>query len=460
MRKLWGGRFDAGDMDRKVLDFSTSLNVDKVLVKYDCIATKAHVETLARAGHLSSGEKKELLKALSSLLVMVEKGKWEASGFEDVHSAVQSYVESRAPRAAKKMHTGRSRNEQVVNDVRLYSREALSKIDGLIGSLQSALVDLAEKERDAIIPGYTHLNRAQPVLFAHLIMSYVEMLSRDRERFREAFKRNDVCVMGSGALAGSALELDRVFTSEKLGFSDISSNSMDSVSDRDIMAEIVSAAAIASVHLSRMSEDLILYGIPEFGFIEIGSAYCTGSSLMPQKKNPDMLELIRGRSAGVISALNSLLILLKGLPHTYNRDLQEDKKPFFEALFSVSECLQMMAGIVPTIKVRRKRAQEVMADEFIYATDIAEYLVRKGVSFREAHDAVGGIVKYCCEKGINISDLSIKELKGFNRSLSGDVYGLLNPASSVKGKRTQGSTNPKMVGREIAKWKKKLAKKG
>ncbi len=458
MAKLWGGRFDKKEMDKKVLKFTSSLDVDKVLAKYDCIATAAHVEMLAKCGYLSAGEKRDLLKAVSGLLSWIEDGTWNAGAHEDVHSAVQDFVASRAPKAAKKMHTGRSRNEQVVNDVRLYTRDAIGRVTALAEKLQAELVKLADRNREAIIPGYTHINRAQPVLFAHLMLSYVEMLERDKARFADAFKRSDVCVMGSGALAGSALELDRKFTAKKLGFGGISANSLDSVSDRDFMAEFVSALAITAVHLSRMSEDFILYSIPEFGYIDMGMDYCTGSSLMPQKKNPDVLELIRGRAAGVIASLNSLLVLLKGLPHSYNRDLQEDKKPFFEAFETVVASLEMMAGLVSTVEVKADNALKALEDEFIYATDIAEYLVRRGVAFKDAHDIVGSMVKHCADNGMNISDLSISELKSFSDKLGDEVYGLLNPEMSVKGKKTEGSTNPAFVAKEIAAWKRRLGK--
>ncbi len=456
MGKLWGGRFSGKEMHPDVLGFTSSLDIDKILAKYDCLSSRVHVEVLAKSGYISPEEKKKLLKALDELSIGIDNGTWSPSGHEDIHSAVQDYVEGKVPEAAKKMHTGRSRNEQVVNDVRLYCKDSIIRIKGLIFDLQCELVDLADRRADVIIPGYTHLNRAQPVLFAHLLLAYVEMLERDIGRLNGALKRCDVSVMGSGAIAGSALELDRKLVSEKLGFSIVSTNSMDAVSDRDFMTEVVAALCFIAVHLSRMSEDLILYSTSEFGFLEVGMEYCTGSSLMPQKKNPDVLELIRGRTAGVISALNSLFVLQKGLPHAYNRDLQEDKKPLFECVETVAGELAMMGALVKTIKLKEEAAGKAVEDEFLYATDLAEYLVRKGVAFRDAHDAVGKIVKYCVDKKINISDLSISELKDFSDELEEDVYGLLNPETSVNNKRTVGSTKPDMVKKEIAGWKKKL----
>ncbi|MFQ5952049.1 MAG: argininosuccinate lyase [Candidatus Omnitrophota bacterium] len=456
MSKLWGGRFSKGKMDPRVMEFTSSLDVDRILAKYDCLSSIVHVEMLSKCGFLSKEEKKALLEALDELSKQIEKGVWTGGAYEDVHSAIQAYVEKKAPEAAKKLHTGRSRNEQVVNDVRLYCKDSIQHITDLITDLQKELVDLAERTQDIIVPGYTHLKRAQPILFAHLVMAYIEMLQRDKERFDDAGRRCDVSVMGSGALAGSALELDRKFTAEKLKFKNVSSNSIDAVSDRDFIVEIVAALSFVAVHLSRISEDFIIYSTSEFGFLEIGEDYCTGSSLMPQKKNPDVLELFRGKASGVISALNSLLVLLKGLPQTYNRDLQEDKKPLFESVELVSDELEIMAGLVKTIKLEKERAKEALEDEFIYATDLAEYLVRKGVAFKDAHDIVGSIVKHCADKGVNISDLSISELKKFSEKLEEDICDYLNPETSVKMKKTSGGTNPEFVRKEIASWKKKL----
>ncbi|MGB2651263.1 MAG: argininosuccinate lyase [Candidatus Omnitrophota bacterium] len=456
MGKLWGGRFENKDIDERVLAFTSSLDVDNVLAKYDCLSTKVHVEMLSKKGYISADEKNELVGVLDELSGKIEDGNWNCSGHEDIHSAIQDYVEKKAPEAAKKMHTGRSRNEQVVNDVRLYCKDKVSCICGLIMDLQEEITNLAEKTVDVIVPGYTHLNRAQPVLFAHLLMAYVEMLQRDIERLENASERCDVSVMGSGAIAGSALELDRKYVSEKLGFSGISANSIDSVSDRDFIAEVISGLCFVAVHLSRMSEDLILYSTPEFGFLEIGADYCTGSSLMPQKKNPDVLELIRGRASSVISALNSIFVLLKGLPHSYNRDLQEDKRPLFESIELVTSELEIMADLVGTIDLNKDVAMKALESEFIYATDLAEYLVRKGIAFKDAHEVIGSIVKHCNDKDINISDLSISELKGFSEKLEEDLYSLMNPETSISNKKTPGSTNPDFVKKEIAKWKKRL----
>ena len=457
MAKLWGGRFSKKGMDPRVMKFTSSLDIDRVLAKYDCLSSKIHVEMLSRCGVVSDAEKKELLKALDELSSKIEEGSFQQlEEYEDIHSAIQGYVEDKAPEAAKKMHTGRSRNEQVVNDVRLYCMDSVKRVKGLLADLQGELVSLAERTQDVMMPGYTHLNRAQPILFAHLMLAYAETLERDHGRLEDTGRRLNVSVMGSGAIAGSSLELDRKFVAEKLGFKNISANSIDAVSDRDFIAELIAALCFIAVHLSRMCEDLILYSTPEFGFLEIGQDYCTGSSLMPQKKNPDVLELVRGKSSHIISALNSLFVLLKGLPHSYNRDLQEDKKPLFESVELVSEELAIMAEVIGSISLKKEVASEALEDEFIYATDLAEYLVRKGVAFADAHEVIGEIVKHCTEKGINISDLSISELKNFSEQLGEDIYGLLNPKTSIANKRTAGSTNPEFVKKEISKWKKKL----
>lgn len=456
MAKLWGGRFSKKGMDSSVMKFTSSLEIDKTLAEYDCLSSKVHVEMLAKCGYISLQEKKQLLSALDEFSEKIEEKKFSFKKYEDIHSAVQYFVEKKFPQAAKKMHTARSRNEQVVNDTRLYCKHNIKCVKKLVKAFQKSLVTLAERSIDVILPGYTHLNHAQPVLFSHLVMAYIEMLSRDTERLEDAMARCDVSVMGSGAISGSALKIDRKFSAQKLRFKKISANSIDAVSDRDFIAEFIAALCFIAVHLSRICEDFILYSIPEFGFMDIGEEYCTGSSLMPQKKNPDVLELVRGKTGQVISALNALFILLKAQPHSYNRDLQEDKKPLFESVETVSEELAILTNLVSTITVKKDAALKALEDEFIYATDLAEYLVQKQVAFKDAHDIVGNIVKECLSKGRKISSLSITELKKFSEKIDEDIYGLLNPEVSVKNKKTIGSTNPDMVKKEIARWKRKL----
>ena len=457
-KKLWGGRFDKEHMDSQLLDFTSSLSVDKILAEYDCKSSIVQVKMLEKAGYLSKKEKSELIKTLTVLKEKILNNNFSTKGHEDIHSAVQAYVEKECPNSGKKLHTARSRNEQVVNDMRLYCKDKICLMKQGIKSLQKSLVSLGEKNLEVILPGYTHLNRAQPVLFAHLMLSYVEALERDHQRLEDAYKRVDVSVMGSGAIAGSALNIDRDFVCKELGFAKISENSIDSVSDRDFLVEFVFDLSMIAVHLSRMAEDFILYSIPEFGFIEIGANFCTGSSLMPQKKNPDVLELIRGRSAKVISSLNSLLILLKALPHSYNRDLQEDKEALFSATDTVYKSLSILANLIKSIKVDKICCGKALNDEFIYATDLAEYLVKSGVAFKEAHDKVGAIVKHCLGNKKKISDLSVSELKGFSPKFEKDVYSLLNAKKSIENKQTKGSTNPKLVENELSKWKKKVSK--
>ncbi|MFH1836963.1 MAG: argininosuccinate lyase [Candidatus Omnitrophota bacterium] len=454
--KLWGGRFSGEDMDPEVMKFTSSLDVDKTLAKYDCLSTKVHVEMLAKCGYISDSEKKDLLSVLDELADKIEKGAVSFEGYEDIHSLVQDYVAKKYAGAAKKMHTGRSRNEQVVNDVRLYVKDSIERIKKCITRLQKEMVGVSFRNKDVIIPGYTHLNRAQPILFAHLLLGYVEMLERDITRLEDAEKRTDILVMGSGAIAGSALKLDRKFVADKLGFKNISANSIDAVSDRDFIIEFLSALSIVAVHLSRICEDLILYGTPEFGFLQIGDKYCTGSSLMPQKKNPDVLELVRGKSAHVAGALSSVIVLMKGLPHAYNRDMQEDKKPLFESADNIYQSLSIMSALVGTITLNKENAVKALEDEFIYATDLAEYLIKKDMSFSDAHKVIGNIVKHCSENGKNISDLSLAELKNYSDLLEEDIYGLLNPTTSVMNKTTAGSTNPELVAKEIERWTRKL----
>jgi len=454
--KLWGGRFEKNEMDPLVMKFTTSIGIDRVLAEYDCTSTKAYADMLEKAGYMSASETKAVHSSIDEFISGLDNGKINLDGYEDVHSAVQDYVGKKSPDAAKKMHAGRSRNEQVVNDARMYCKDRISAVIAKIKALQKEFVILADMTRDAYIPGYTHLNHAQPVLFPHLVLAYIEMLERDRGRLVDALKRCDVSVMGSGAIAGSSLSIDRRYLADKLGFKTVSSNSIDAVSDRDFIVEFVSALSMMGVHLSRISEDLILYSISEFGFLKMGEEYCTGSSLMPQKKNADVLELIRGRTACSIGALNTLLVMLKGLPHSYNRDLQEDKKPLFESVETAIAALEILAALVGTVDIDRDKACRHLDDEFIYATDLAEYLVKKGVPFKEAHGIIGGIVKHCIDKDINISDLSISELKEFSGKLEEDIYGYLNPEVSVKNKKTGGSTNPDLVCGEISSWKKRL----
>lgn len=458
MSRLWGGRFDKKDMDEKVMGFTSSLGIDTVLAKYDCLASSVHVEALYKAGVLSGEERKDLLNVLEKLSERIEEKKFSPGTHEDIHSAIHAFVIEKLPDAGRKLHTARSRNEQIVNDVRLYVKDLIKELKRGISSVQKALIKSAERSYASPLPGYTHMNRAQPVVWGHLLLSYTEMLQRDKSRLDGALERADVSVMGSGALAGSSLPLNRDFIAKKLGFSKISQNSMDAVSDRDFMCELIFAAAMTGIHLSRMSEDLILYSSSEYKFVDIDSSYCTGSSLMPQKKNADVLELIRGRSAVLIGALNGILVLLKGLPHCYNRDLQDDKRFLHDAADLLMDMLEMMAMVTGSMSIRKNKARQALENEFIYATDIAEYLVRQGVPFEKAHHLVGKMVKHCTAKKKNISDLSLKELKAFDPKLEDDIFTLLNPESSVGGKKTVGSSNPDMVKARLDIWKKKLGR--
>lgn len=455
MSKLWGGRFSEDAMDERVLAFTSSVDIDGILAKYDCLASKVHVETLYRAKILSSEERQDLLNVLDKLLEKIANDSFSSEGYEDIHSAVHGFVKEKLPETGGKLHTGRSRNEQIVNDVRLYIKDVVRALEKSIKKVQSALVRSAGKDPGSVLPGYTHLNRAQPVVWGHLLLSYVEMLERDISRLAGVFDRTDMSVMGSGALAGNGLGFDRDFTAKKLGFSKISQNSMDAVSDRDFICELLFAIAMTGVHLSRISEDMILYSSSEFGFVEMDGRYCTGSSLMPQKKNADVLELIRGRSSVLISSLNGVMILLKGLPHCYNRDLQDDKRFLSDSVKLITDMLDMLAMVSSSLKINKENALKALENEFIYATDIAEYLVKKGVAFEKAHHSVGQMVKYCSSENIKITDLSPARLKSFNEEFEEDVLDLLDPQVSVKSKNTEGSSNPRKVKERLSFWKKK-----
>ncbi len=455
-KKLWGGRFSK-KIGKEVLSFTSSIEVDKELAIYDCLGSIAHAKMLGKTKIIKPEEAKSIVKGLNSILKSLKKGTFRIDrDFEDIHSNIQFALEKKVGRVANKLHAARSRNDQVVNDTRMYCKD---KIDTLIKSatfLQCSILGAAKRYSGFIIPGYTHLEHAQPILFSHILLAYIEMLERDKARLCDTKKRTDLLVLGSGALSGTTLPIDRIYLKKLLGFKAISKNSIDAVSDRDFIVEFLSVLSIMSMHLSRISEDLILYGTKEFGFVEIDERYCTGSSLMPQKKNPDVLELIRGRASQIYSNLVSVAGMLKGLPLSYNRDMQLDKEPLFNSVKIVDEELKLLAGIFKSVKISRNKVASVFKDESIFATDIAEYLVKKGISFRKAHDITGRLIKHCEKNRKNISQLSLKELKKFSKSFEKNIFAILNPTSSVKFKKSIGSTNPLFVKKEIKKWNKIL----
>ncbi len=459
MKALWGGRFKKG-MHPLLKCFSYSLATDFELLDAEIEVNEAWVKTLRKGGLLSGAEASKLLAALKSTardLEIKDPHGRVAEGFlakyEDVHTLIQDTLEKKAGAVAKKIHTGRSRNDLVVTSTRLYLKGRNLESQSHIRKLQKALIAAAEKAGDAIIPGMTHLKKAQPVLAAHHLLAYVEMLEEDRERLVDFEKRIDVLALGSGAVAGSGLNIDRKFLARELGFSKLSPNSMAAVSDRAFLAEFVSHLAILWMHLSRLSEDFILWNSEPFHYIDLDDSFATGSSLMPHKKNPDVFELVRGRSAVVFGHLQSLLVLQKGLPLAYNRDLQEDKPALFDALRKTGIALELLALTVESVSFQKKEMAEAAEDDALFATDILEYLVKKGMPFSEAHETVGKMVRQSAEWSKPIRHFSMKEFKSFAKELGADIYDLFHPAQSVRSKRTPGSTNPALVKKEIRRWK-------
>ena len=438
--KVWGGRFKEG-MDEVLERFNASLPFDKRLYAQDIEGSKAHCRMLAKQGIITEDEASRMTEALSEIRREIERGDVSFhQAYEDIHTLVEKRLVEKVGPLGEKLHTGRSRNDQVALDARLYVRDAAERVISLIGEMQGALVGLADENADVIVPGYTHLQRAQPVLLAHHLLAYYEMFSRDKARLRDGLKRINILPLGSGALAGTSLPIDRDFVARELGFAAVSANSMDAVSDRDFMVEFLAACGLIQIHLSRFSEELILWASQEFRFIEIADRFCTGSSIMPQKKNPDIPELVRGKSGRVVGNLMALLTVLKGLPMTYNRDLQEDKEPVFDTVDTVSRSLAVMAQLLSGLTFNRDILEQATVKGFMTATDLAEYLVRKNIPFRQAHAIVGGAVAYCLENGKDLTDLTLQELQRFNSDITEDVFAVLGVEGSVNSRRTAGGT--------------------
>ena len=452
---LWGSRF-RDKLSELAFRFSSSLDVDKRFYKEDIDGSKAHVEMLAAQGILSRDEAGTIISALDAIRMEIENGTLLVRDAEDIHTFIEEELQNRIGEVAGKLHSGRSRNDQIALDERLYLRSAIDSICSAIRGLQRALLDQAELHCNTILPGFTHLQHAQPVLLAHHLIAYVEMLDRDRERFLDCRKRSNHSPLGAAALAGTSLPIDRSSAANKLGFDEIIKNSIDAVSDRDALFEFVSDAAIAMVHLSRLAEELVLWSSPEFNFVEIPDAFATGSSIMPQKKNPDIAELIRGKSASVIGDLVTLLTIMKGLPLAYNRDLQEDKAPLFHAHDTLEQSLIVMAAMIASLKFNAGRMREMAAVGFTTATDLAEHLVKKGMPFREAHRLVGEIVRYALESGKSFSDLTVEELKRFSSMLDDQAFKAMDISQSVNAKQSEGGTSTKEVRKQLEYWKKLL----
>mgnify|MGYP000864613931 CR=1 FL=1 len=451
--KLWGGRFSK-NTDKLTDDFNSSIRFDCRLYKHDIKGSIAHAKMLGRCGIISRDESDLICRTLEEILSDIENGQIEFDiDAEDIHMNIEKILISRIGDTGKKLHTGRSRNDQVALDIRMYLKDEINVIKGMLAELITVLVKTAETNLDTIMPGYTHLQRAQPVTFAHHIMAYVQMFDRDYNRLSDCFKRLDVMPLGSGALAGTTYNLDRYFVASELGFSSITLNSIDAVSDRDFIIELNAALSILMMHLSRFCEEIVLWCSHEFYFIELDDAYSTGSSIMPQKKNPDVAELIRGKTGRVYGNLITLLTVMKGLPLAYNKDMQEDKEAIFDSIDTVKACMPVFTKMIATMKVRKDKMLSAARGGFTNATDVADYLVKKGVPFRDSHFIVGKLVAYCIENGKNIDDLNIEELKKFSDKFDDDVYESISLDACINGRKLPGGPSYGAVSASIQKIK-------
>ncbi len=455
-KKLWGARFQKGTS--KVADrFTSSISFDKKLALYDIKASIAHAKMLGKCSIISKSESKEIVYGLESLLAGLHAGKFKFDErAEDIHTNIQNALQKKIGKLADKLHTARSRNDQVTVDMRMYCKDIIDALIYEIVLLEKEILKFAKENLDCIIPAYTHLQPAQAVLLAHYLLAYVEMLERDKERLINAKKAADILPLGSCALAGTGLPIDRFFVAKELGFSQVSENSIDAVSDRDYLLELLFALSLVSLHLSRMAEDLIIWSTKEFDFIEIDWSLCTGSSIMPHKKNPDCLELVRGTTGRIQADLSSVLIMLKGLPLSYNRDMQLDKEPLFDSVERIDQMLEVFQELFRALKVNKAKIEEKLDDEALYSVDIMEYLINKGLSYRVAHDTVGKIVKLTLDKEKKISELSILELKKFSKVFDNSVYGLLNAKVSVNRKTSFGGTAKKNVYNALKRLEKQI----
>lgn len=436
--KLWGGRFQK-DTDRLAEDFHSSISFDRRLYKYDIRGSIAHARMLGRTGIITQDEADALIAGLEEVLADIEAGKVEFSQQdEDIHMNVEKLLTAKVGETGKKIHTARSRNDQVALDIRMYLKEEITQTKELLRQLQNDLLDLAEEHIDTVMPGYTHLQRAQPVTFAHHLLAYCQMFKRDLARLTDCYKRTDEMPLGSGALAGSTFPLDRQYVAEQLGFSAITGNSLDGVSDRDFAVEFTAAAALIMVHLSRFCEEIILWSSAEFAFVELDDAYSTGSSMMPQKKNPDVAELIRGKTGRVCGDLQALLTMLKGLPLAYNKDMQEDKEALFDAVDTVKKCLLVFSPMVKTMRINKNAMSSAAGAGFTVATDLADYLTRKGLPFREAHEVVGRLVFYCLEHNKSLEQLGLPEYRSFCPLVDADLYQAIDVANCVAARKHPG----------------------
>ncbi len=441
----WSGRFSE-PVDDLVKRYTASIGFDWQLAEFDIRGSLAHARMLARVGVLSSGDVADIESGMATILAEVQAGTFPWSvDLEDVHLNIEKRLTDLIGDAGKRLHTGRSRNDQVATDIRLWLRAAIDDIDKLIALLQMQLVDLAEQHTDTIMPGFTHLQVAQPVSFGHHLLAYYEMLKRDRARLADCRRRVNQLPLGAAALAGTSYPIDREWVARELGFDSICANSLDAVSDRDFAIEFVSCAAVLMIHLSRCSEELILWMSSRFGFIMLADRYCTGSSIMPQKKNPDVPELVRGKTGRINGHLVALLTLMKGQPLAYNKDNQEDKEPLFDTVATVVSTLRVFAGMIGGLSVNKDAMRRAAAEGFATATDLADYLVKKGVPFREAHEVVAKAVRFASDKSVDLSDLSLVELQRFSTHIEGDAFDVLTLEGSLKARNHLGGTAPEQV---------------
>ncbi len=455
-KKLWGGRFRE-DINELVNQFNASIGFDKRLFRQDIRGSMAHCRMLASQGIIPEDDARAILQGLEEILNDLEQGKWpDIEEYEDIHGLVEKVLVDKIGPKAEMLHTARSRNDQVALDVRLFIRDGIGEICNLIRDMQKALVEQADANFGVILPGYTHLQRAQPVLLSHHLMAYYEMFKRDFDRFADSVKRVNVSPLGSAALAGTTFPINREMVAEELGFNGISSNSLDAVSDRDFVLEFQFNCAVIMMHLSRLSEELVLWSSQEFGFVAIADSYCTGSSIMPQKKNPDVPELVRGKTGRVYGNLMALLTTMKGLPLAYNKDMQEDKEGLFDTFDTVRICLQVMTGLFSSLEFNKEKMAGATSSGFLGATDLADFLVRKGLTFRKAHEVTGKMVLYAIDQGKELESLTLEEMQEFSPLIDEEVYGWLTPEGCIRRRNIAGGTGYDWVKQSIEQARKEL----
>ena len=456
MAQLWGGRFTK-ETDQLVYNFNASISFDQKFYAQDMRGSIAHVKMLAKQGILTEDERDQIIAGIEGILSDVERGVLEISDkYEDIHSFVEATLIDRIGEPGKKLHTGRSRNDQVALDMKLYTRDEIQVLDGLLKELLEVLLHIMEENTETFMPGFTHLQKAQPITLAHHMGAYFEMFRRDRSKLYDIYQRMNYCPLGSGALAGTTYPLDREYTAELLGFAGPTLNSMDSVADRDYVIELMSALSTIMMHLSRFSEEVIIWNSNEYQFVDIDDAYSTGSSIMPQKKNPDIAELVRGKAGRVYGALMSILATMKGIPLAYNKDMQEDKELAFDAIDTAKGCLALFTGMLRTMKFRKENMENSAKNGFTNATDAADYLVNHGVAFRDAHGIVGQLVLYCLEKDIALDDMTLEEFKAISPVFEADIYEAISMETCVNKRMTIGAPGKEAMEKVIAIYAKYL----